>query len=426
MGRADFFMDGEVIGLEQDGSLIQWSDKERQPVTNGQTLEEFGIANLSPIERARVGLGQERYEYTDPFPDAKYSFDTIEQMISKCDELGASRFQAIRHDSSFIQVNKVDGVWEREDDPLVIRRQAEAGALVLAADLESRIRAELKEDLHDISRMPSEVRMACREMGVDPHEDAEKCAMQGIEARSMAYGDAVATAKGAKIDGHLGLNARLRAMRMMEVTVLSPEVARMWAELDLRDFLKIQMSPHRKEDAGLLLATNMAANAEYKAALIEKNPSIAAMAMALDAENDRLIAAKEQKEGGRYEKICGVDYVITKNNVSGMVGLSRVGESFITEFGGIPAIQNFAKENPEVPGRVINELLARDGGYTGIERDDAPERSDTGSFFEVRHPDRDRVIVRTTIDEAWAAAALNAVRYVAKYEETECVPSCRP
>lgn len=380
-------------------------------------LKVSEVLEIAEIDRER-GARICHFEYIDPFADAKYSFDTIEKAMSHCNAIGLYRFQAIRQDGEIVQVNKIDGVWEREDDPLVIRRKAAEEALVLASELESRIRAELREDMHDVSRMPSEVRMAYREMGVDPREDAERCALQGIEARSMAYADAATTAKAAKIEGPLDLNARLRAMRNMTVIVLSPEVSRMWAELDIRDFLKIQMSPHRKEDAGLLLATNMAANAEYKTALIEKNPSIAAMATAFDAENDRLIAAKEERKAAEMKNmqeqetgwpeweemvLDGTNLMITKNPNNKMFGLTNSGESTVIEFGGIPAIQNYAKENSSVPTRVINRLLALEGGYLGAVI--------SPSDVALEHPDKSRVVVRETPDEAWAAAAKSAVRH---------------
>ena len=371
-----------------------------------------GLLDMAPPEN------QERFEFYDPFAECQYSKKSMQEIVSVCDELGACNFQVVKPNGKIIQVNKVDGNWERDDDLSVVRKKQNAEALALAADLERRIRAELKEDLHDVSRMPSEVRMAYREMGVDPREDAERCALQGIEARSMAYADAEATAKAAKIEGPLNLNARLRAMRNMEVTVLSSEVSRMWAELDLRDFLKIQMSPHRKEDAGLLLSTNMAANAEYKTALIEKNPVIAAMATAFDAENDRRIAAKEERKAAEIKKmqeqesvwpewdemvLDGTNLMITKNPNNKMFGLTESGESTVILFGGIPAIQNYAKENPSVPTRVINRLLALEGGYLGAVI--------SPSDVALEHPDKNRVIVRETPDEAWAAAAKGAVRH---------------
>lgn len=392
------------------------------------TFEYPNFSHRKVSEVVRMAeKNQERFEYTDPFADAKYSFKTIEEMMSKCDELGSGKFQVVRQDGTFIQVNKIDGKWARDDDPSVIRRQMESNALTLEADLERRIRVELEEDFNEVSQMPDAVRMAYRTMGVDPHEDAEKRAMQGIEGRSMAFADAEVVAKAAKIDSSLDLNTRLQAMRELEVTVLSPEVSHMWAELDIRDFLKIQTSPHRKEDAGLLLATNGAANAEYKAALIEKAPFIAAMVVELDAGNNRKNAAKEERKNAEINNfkwpgwVSTVgDFVITKNDRSGMVGLSKAGESTVICFGGIPAIQTFAKENTDVPERVINELLARDGGYTVIRNSE--------NLITLMHLGNNCVIDLDTVSEAWDRGAERAIHEFNSriFEEDEYVSSCRP
>ncbi len=373
---------------------------------------DFSHRNVREVVRMAEAKNQDRFEYYDPFADAKYSFKTIEEMISVCDDLGSTRFQVAHLDGTFTQVNKVSGKWERDDDPSVMRRQAESSALMLSAELEKRIRAEFKEDKHDVSQISPEVRMAYREMGVNPHENAEKNAMQAIDSRNMAFEDAEAVTKSALLDSSLDLNTRLQAMRELKVTVLSPEVSRMWAELDIRDFLKIQMSPHRKEAAGLLLATNSSANAEYKSTLIEKVPSVATMVAALAAENDRKIVAKEERKAAEMENSAWPDFVstvgvfvISKNDRSGMVGLSKVGESQVVDFGGIPAIQSYAKENPEVPVRVVNELLARDGGYGYL------GTQDVDGDYVLMHPDENRVIVRSSIEEVWAAAAKSAVRH---------------
>ncbi len=48
--------DGEVLGLEDDGSVIQWDADESVAYNSGESLEEFGIANLAENERIRVGL----------------------------------------------------------------------------------------------------------------------------------------------------------------------------------------------------------------------------------------------------------------------------------------------------------------------------------------------------------------------------------
>lgn len=48
------YEDGEVIGLDTDGCLIQWCEENGQPYNCGETPEEFGLFNLSDAELARV------------------------------------------------------------------------------------------------------------------------------------------------------------------------------------------------------------------------------------------------------------------------------------------------------------------------------------------------------------------------------------
>lgn len=395
--------------------------------TIGEVLDTVSAQHVAVIEASLEGSGkhyfaaktayenpenQERFEFYDPFAECQYSKKSMQEIVSVCEKLGANNFQVVKPNGKIIQVNKVDGKWERDDDLSVVRKKQNAEAGALASELESRIRAEFREDLHDNSRILSEVRMAYREMGVDSCEDAERCALQRIEARSTAYADAEATAKASKIEGSPDLNTRLRIMRNMTVTVLSPEVLRMWAELDIRDFLKIQMSPHRKEDAGLELATNMAINAEYKTALIEKNPFIAAMATTLDKENDQRIAAKDERKAAEY---ISMRWAITQNDRSGMVGLMdrQDGKEQVIEFGGVPAIQKFAKENSHVPSVVIDELLGREGGYRPIPGGFMKLEGSSPVAIEQSHAlghiDGNRLITGESKEEVWAVAANQAI-----------------
>lgn len=47
--------DGEVLGLDTDGHVVQWGP-ECGPYNSGESLAAFGPYNLRPGERARVGL----------------------------------------------------------------------------------------------------------------------------------------------------------------------------------------------------------------------------------------------------------------------------------------------------------------------------------------------------------------------------------
>lgn len=48
------YEDGEVIGLDTDGNLIQWDAEKKAAYNSGVTPEDFGIENLHPRELARI------------------------------------------------------------------------------------------------------------------------------------------------------------------------------------------------------------------------------------------------------------------------------------------------------------------------------------------------------------------------------------
>lgn len=50
--------DGEVIGVEPTGALIQWDAEAGAPYTSGETLEQFGLENLSAAEVVLVKMVQ--------------------------------------------------------------------------------------------------------------------------------------------------------------------------------------------------------------------------------------------------------------------------------------------------------------------------------------------------------------------------------
>lgn len=51
------YADGEVLGVDVDGKLIQWDRQGEVAYNCGETLEEFGITNLTTVELARVLSG---------------------------------------------------------------------------------------------------------------------------------------------------------------------------------------------------------------------------------------------------------------------------------------------------------------------------------------------------------------------------------
>jgi hypothetical protein len=63
-----------------------------------------------PIEPAGT-----RYELRDPFAEVTYRVESFAEMVTKADQLGATRFNAIASDGSRTPVVKVDGEWKRPD-----------------------------------------------------------------------------------------------------------------------------------------------------------------------------------------------------------------------------------------------------------------------------------------------------------------------
>lgn len=99
-----------------------------------------------------------------------------------------------------------------------------------------------------------------------------------------------------------------------------------------------------------------------------------------------------------------IAYKVRKDASRNMVMLEH-GDRVI-EFGGIPAILNFAEESADVPQRIINELLAREGGYEGIFR---PSAGSWEQLVGIRHGDPRKTVTARTEDDVWRAAAREAV-----------------
>lgn len=53
-GNVDTYTDGEVVGVDADGSLVQWNAETGEAYNSGETPESFGAHNLSDMERARL------------------------------------------------------------------------------------------------------------------------------------------------------------------------------------------------------------------------------------------------------------------------------------------------------------------------------------------------------------------------------------
>ncbi len=65
--------DGEVIGIDMDDCLVQWNAIDGIPYSRGEAAEQFGVENLSPAERLRVGLA-------DPDQLAEYELACFDAM----------------------------------------------------------------------------------------------------------------------------------------------------------------------------------------------------------------------------------------------------------------------------------------------------------------------------------------------------------
>lgn len=48
--------DGEVLGMDSHGNVVQWNGEDHEVYSSGQTLKQFGIHKLQYREAARVGV----------------------------------------------------------------------------------------------------------------------------------------------------------------------------------------------------------------------------------------------------------------------------------------------------------------------------------------------------------------------------------
>ena len=69
-----------------------------------------------------------RYELRDPFAEVTYRADSFAGMVTKADQLGATRFHAVAADGSRTPVEKVGGEWKHSDPHLTPSSARDAGA----------------------------------------------------------------------------------------------------------------------------------------------------------------------------------------------------------------------------------------------------------------------------------------------------------
>ena len=88
------------------------------------------------IERVQSDLGQAQHRYgiQDPFNDAKWYKYTANEIVEQADKLGSTRVQGYTADRAVSQINKIDGVWTRDDGKTL-------------AEIQSGIDAESVEDI---------------------------------------------------------------------------------------------------------------------------------------------------------------------------------------------------------------------------------------------------------------------------------------
>ena len=102
---------------------------------NGPSLRPGGTvepANRAKVAREVFQMPKEaagtRYELRDPFAEVTYRVDSFGEMVTKADQLGATRFHAIGSEGSRTPVVKIDGEWKRLDARVTPSAARDAGA----------------------------------------------------------------------------------------------------------------------------------------------------------------------------------------------------------------------------------------------------------------------------------------------------------
>lgn len=261
--------------------------------------ETLAAALLAPV----------RYELTDPRDGdigVQWSFKTLAEMAAKADELGATKFQGVMADERIIQFVKRGGEWGPQTLADVIARGDRAAeARRLATELATHIQYAAETDLHDPETLPPELRKAYDEMGVDPAEDASQRAVRSIELRNIGFANAMVAAKHEKLDAlpKGDIASRLDELRSPEPGVLTPEVTRQWATLDVREFRKIR-DDHGQESAAINIAANAHASPMYGSILAEQFPDVAAIVVKLDAGAEQKMWAKEERKAAEFRMLA--------------------------------------------------------------------------------------------------------------------------
>lgn len=254
-----------------------------------------------------------RFEFLDPRDGdigVMHTANTKEEIIKKAEATGNSRFNEVAADGSMTAHIQVDGEWKLASE---VERQKKAAAAVEALSRQIQNGVQQNEaGTRETPEQRAELAAAFKEFGQDMNTETERRAAIGIEARSIAFANASADAKHDKLAdlpaGDIG--ARTAELSRPEPNVLPADVSRQWAKLDAQEFTKIQgegiESDVRRETAANAIAANMAANAEYKAALVEAAPAVAAAASEAEAETNRGIESKATAKAMEAEAMAAV------------------------------------------------------------------------------------------------------------------------
>jgi len=102
----------------------------------GGTVEP---ANRAKVAREVFQMPKEpagtRYELRDPFAEVTYRVDSFAEMMTKADQLGATRFHAVAADGARTTIAKVDGEWKRPDARKTLSAVRDAAARERASNV---------------------------------------------------------------------------------------------------------------------------------------------------------------------------------------------------------------------------------------------------------------------------------------------------
>ena len=66
-----FYIDGQVLGLSEFGTVLQWNGDDNVPYDTGETLDQWGVYNLRDSECECVGVTIEERDLCAIFDDKK-------------------------------------------------------------------------------------------------------------------------------------------------------------------------------------------------------------------------------------------------------------------------------------------------------------------------------------------------------------------